>query len=64
MQIKDTRIDIGGLMRCCIATIDEYVHEHQDEEVPAEPLVLDCKYEPPGNAQVVLQDGRWRWNHD
>lgn len=62
MKFGDTVLDIGGLMRCCTGTIGEYVHAHEDEEAP-DKLVLDCKYEPEGNAQITLEHGVWRWNH-
>lgn len=57
-----TRIAIGGLMRCCLATINDYVDAHV-AEVPEPGLVLDCKYQGPGNAQIILDpSGIWRWN--
>lgn len=57
-----TKVAQGGLMRCCLATIDEYVATHADQS-PKFGLILDCKYEKPGNAQVVLDtSGIWRWN--
>jgi hypothetical protein len=46
----------GGLLRCCIETI-----EHYEGEV-VEGKVLDCQHEPPGNASLRFHDGAWGWN--
>jgi hypothetical protein len=44
-------------MRCCLATIGE---TETDTEVGD---TLDCKYEPEGNANlIVANDGVWEWN--
>ena len=59
MRMADTKVDIGGLMRCCLSTIDEYVIEHPDDE--ATDLIIDCRYEDPGNEQIMLVAGRWKW---
>ena len=59
MKIADTRIDQGGLMRCCISTIVEYAQEHPNEE--ATDRIIDCKYEEGRNQQIMLVAGKWRW---
>lgn len=47
----------GGLMRCCILTVAEATHPTRVGDV------LDCVYEPEGNANlVVAADGVWEWN--
>ena len=48
-------------MRCCLETLYEYIETHADEEC-TEGETLDCKYEKPGNANIILCDGIWRWN--
>ncbi len=60
MKYRDTRVDIGGLMRCCIATIDDYVDEHADEDF-ADVDIL-CEYGEAGaESIIILRDGIWRW---
>lgn len=50
-------IRIGGLMRCCVATVQESL----EPTVPG--TVMDCKYEHPGNENLrVADDGIWEWN--
>lgn len=63
MQYKDSEIFIGGLMRCCVATIEKFVEEHPTDEVE-EGLVLNCMYEKTRNKQIIFKDGAFRWNRD
>lgn len=49
----------GGLMRCCLATLNEAMHEAVD--APQEGEVLPCKYHPEDNS-MIFRDGAWRWN--
>lgn len=58
MFLKDTKINQGGLMRCCLATIDNL---DQSVDYP-DHTVIDCKYEKMENKNIVLIDGVWRWN--
>lgn len=51
----------GGLMRCCLATLDE--HMQAAEEPPKEGDVLPCKYHPDDNS-MIFTDGAWRWNQE
>lgn len=52
---------IGGVMRCCIATLVEYLKGI--EEAPPVGTTLDCKYEQSGNKKLILAaDGVWEWN--
>lgn len=58
MKLKETRINIGGLMRCCLETI-----ERIDPNIELEDkMVIDCMYEQPGNKNIILENGVWRWN--
>lgn len=60
----DTRINPGGLMRCCFQTIHEYVDAHMGEAAP-ESLVISCRYEMyKESMNIILEKGEWRWNHD
>lgn len=57
MDFCQTRIAPGGLMRCCLDTIDTLeVKKYEDE------IVIDCKYEVPGNEKIVLRQGIWQFN--
>jgi hypothetical protein len=62
MTYDETTINIGGLMRCCIATISEFVRDHGSE--PAARIILDCKYDTPGNQQIILDGMTWRWHRE
>ena len=52
------RVDMGGLMRCCLATIAE------SEEPTEVGSILSCKYERDADNQnmIVNQAGVWEWN--
>ena len=58
MKLCETKINIGGMLRCCIATIQELDPEQEFENG----LELDCKYEKSGNKSMVLDSGVWKWN--
>lgn len=46
---------IGGVMRCCIETLDTTpVIENEGD-------VLPCKY---CSSSLRVRDGAWEWNHD
>ena len=54
---RDRLVRQGGLMRCCLATINETY------DVTEVGDMLDCKYENPGNKNlIVADDGVWEWN--
>lgn len=56
-KANERLVRIGGLMRCCLATVGD------SEELTDVGTVMDCKYEPPGNANLIVgDDGAWRWN--
>lgn len=59
--LKNTKINTGGLMRCCTATISEYATEHQEEMI-SDRTVIDCKYEKEGNKNIIIKDNVWQWN--
>lgn len=63
MRAQDTRVNQGGLMRCCLETIYQFAMEDVEREVE-ERHVLDCKYEEPGNKRIIFQNGAWRWNKE
>lgn len=49
----------GGLMRCCIQTLVEMAEEKTIVNVWD---VFDCKYEPFGNRQIILDKDGFKWN--
>lgn len=60
----DTEINQGGLMRCCIASIHEYVMPRAETVAPPV-LVISCLYEGEGDSEnIILEKGVWRWNHE
>lgn len=51
------RVRQGGLLRCCLASLAMCEDEVDVGDV------LDCRYEDPGNANLVLaNDAVWEWN--
>lgn len=56
-RVRDFRVKIGGLLRCCLATLGNRV-----DEPAAEGTTLDCDYckQP----TLIVRDGYWRWNHE
>ena len=58
MKLTETKVNIGGLMRCCLETIETL---DQDVDYP-DKYVIDCKYEDVGNKNIILENGVWRWN--
>jgi len=49
----------GGLMRCCLATLEEAMLNAK--EPPKEGDILACKYHPKDNSMIFC-DGGWEWN--
>lgn len=56
---NERQVRMGGLMRCCLATLADTTTES------AVGTTLSCKYESdPNNEQmIVAADGVWEWNH-
>lgn len=55
----DRRVRYEGLMRCCVATLDEYA------KPTAIGQVLGCKYDGRGDHQMVVAvDGAWAKHSD
>lgn len=58
----DTRIAIGGLMRCCTGTLGDWIRGRKLPVAVGE--VVFCKYEAANPTSMILgEDGVWRWNH-
>jgi len=58
MKHGNTRINIGGMLRCCVATLNEMDLDTEVENGQT----LDCKYEKENNQSMILEDGIWKWN--
>jgi len=52
------KIKIGGLLRCCIETIDDLYAQGPGHRA-AEGDVLPCKY---CSHSVTFRSGAWEWN--
>lgn len=51
------RVRIGGLMRCCLATLDRDTIKRTD--MPKEDDVLPCDH---CSSSMVFHDNAWEWN--
>lgn len=60
MKLNETRINIGGMFRCCVATIETLA---SDIDYP-DKLEMDCKYESERKKSIILENGVWRWNNE
>lgn len=56
MKFKETQVNQGGLMRCCLQSLG-LSHEEDDEVQDLE--TVQCQYGH--EVKMVLQDGVWRW---
>ena len=55
------RIRQGGLMRCCIASVQEYMEETRT--TPEEGTIIHCRYEKSAdNGRMIFREGAWEWN--
>ncbi len=63
MKYKETNISSGGLMRCCLETLYDFIKNHS-EETAIDGFILDCAYAKPGNSEMILRGGTWKWNNE
>ena len=54
-QKNTPKIRIGGLMRCCILTIEEDAPKN-----PKEGDKMRCRYCKSGD--IIFKDGAWEWD--
>ena len=54
----DYLVRTGGLMRCCLASLDEEMEKAT--EAPKEGDIASCKY-CSGKNQMVFRKGSWEW---
>lgn len=62
---RDQRVNQGGLMRCCLDSLADYVNGLDKEaNVLAEGTVHQCKYtDDPLHRMVLSSTGVWAWDH-
>lgn len=54
---NERRVNRAGLMRCCLQSVAE------NDELTVVGSVMDCKYEPADNGQLIVDAGGvWVWN--
>lgn len=61
LKMSDTVVSMGGLMRCCIKSLSEYIDEHADEPAVSGTTV-PCKYENNADRTMILEGKVWYWN--
>jgi hypothetical protein len=56
------QVDPGGLMRCCLATLDEHM-KFMDliADSPKDGDLVLCAYNC-NNGGMIFRDGVWKWN--
>lgn len=60
MAVDTYMVSKGGLMRCCLATLDSAMLAA--DEVPAVGTVLPCIH--CSDSMIVAEGGFWKWHHD
>jgi len=58
-QVKNWAVRQGGLMRCCLATLDEAMEARTMP--PNDGDVIHCKYHA-DNDGMIFRAGAWEWN--
>lgn len=61
---EDTyQVNKGGLMRCCLLTLDEVMQARKEIDIPSsDGQRIVCKYCTAG--VMIREDGVWKWDHD
>lgn len=57
-------LKIGGLMRCCIATIED-LYPGGPAKIATEGQRVQCKYadDNSDHGWMIFREGSWRWDH-
>ena len=59
MKFKDTNINWGGMMRCCV----ESLSATKDLEAKCvEGEIVQCRYSKDPSHSWILRNGVWAWN--
>jgi hypothetical protein len=53
MHLRNLPLRLGGVMRCCIETLDTTEVEEKEGDV------LPCKY---CRSRLIVRDGAWEWD--
>jgi len=61
MKYKDTKINQGGLMRYCLASLSNWIEQHLDDPIE-EGKIITCEYETVEKDQMILKGNIWCWN--
>ena len=59
MSDKRLPLRIGGVLRCCVATLSEYEGIDGEGVEQREGTVLPCKY---CSSSLIVRDGKWEGN--
>lgn len=54
------KVNAGGLMRCCLETLDDYYPDGPKQKA-LEGQLLPCKY---CRSSMVFRSGWWNWQRD
>ena len=57
MKFKDTRVNQGGLMRCCLQSLGE---SYEDDDEVQDGDHVACKYGKM-HTRMILDGDTWRW---
>ena len=57
------RVKHGGLMRCCLASLDNAMCD-PSKNPPKEGDIVACEYEKSNPTTMRFRDGAWEWNRD
>ena len=61
MNYDETKVNQGGLMRCCLQSLALWIQEREDDEA-VEGTTIGCQYESdPDKPRMVLHGDMWKW---
>jgi|SRR5215471_5418168 len=55
------RVNIGGLMRCCLSTLAE-LYPNGPARIAYDGQTLQCQYSASPNHHMICRDGVWEWD--
>ncbi len=58
-MIEKYEVRIGGLMRCCLSTLEDFMARAKEQ--PKEGDTLLCRYHC-NNGGMIFRNGAWEWN--
>jgi len=60
--MRTAEVRIGGLLRCCLASLDE--HMARATEDPKEGDKLECHYCKSPAGGMIFRNRAWEWDHE